>query len=221
MTTTYHRIAGGSLHRLAAISDGIFAVAMTLLVLDLHVPQLAAVHGGQPLWSADALHGEGQLARELLHLAPRLGIFLLGFLTLGMFWMGQQTQLDHFARSDRQLTWIHLAFLGLISLMPFSTALLAEYEAYRVALLVYWLHLLVLGLLLLAGLRYADSAGLVRADAPTGTVAAARRRIVVAQQLYAGAVLLGAISTYLSVAVLVLLQLNSAIAPKVRPLNRF
>ncbi|TQF06510.1 DUF1211 domain-containing protein [Kitasatospora acidiphila] len=221
MSTIYHRVAGSSVHRLAAISDGIFAVAMTLLVLDLHVPELGRLRSGQPLWAPGSLHGEGQLLHALLPLASRLGVYLLGFLTLGMFWLGQQAQLDHFVRSDRQLTWLHLAFLGGISLMPFSTSLLAEYEAYRVALLVYWLHLLVLGLLLLASLRYARDAGLVRADAPDGLVEAARRRIVVAQLLYVGAVLLSVVSTYLSVALLVLLQLNSAVAPKVRPLNRF
>jgi uncharacterized membrane protein len=194
---------------------------MTLLVLDLHVPELGRLRSGQPLWVSGSLHGESQLLDALLPLASRLGVYLLGFLTLGMFWLGQQAQLEHFSRSDRQLTWLHLVFLGGVSLMPFSTSLLAEYEAYRVALLVYWVHLLVLGLLLLASLRYARGAGLVRSDAPDGLVEAARRRIVVAQLLYLGAVLLGVVSTYLSVALLVLLQLNSAVAPKIRPLNRF
>ncbi|MFE9428193.1 TMEM175 family protein [Kitasatospora sp. NPDC006697] len=219
--TTYHRIAGTSLDRLAAISDGIFAVALTLLVLDLHVPELGRLRGGSPLWAPGSLHGESELLHALLPLAGRLGVYLLGFLTLGMFWLGQQSQLSHFTRSDRQLTWLHLAFLGGVSLMPFSTALLAEYEAYRVALLVYWLHLLLLGLLLLGSLRYARAAGLVREDTPKGLVEVARRRIVVAQWLYAGAVLLGAVSTYLSVALLVLLQVNSAVAPRIRPLNAF
>ncbi|GAA1241454.1 TMEM175 family protein [Kitasatospora nipponensis] len=221
MPTTYHRIVGGSVHRLAAISDGIFAVAMTLLVLDLHVPVLEMLHAQHPLWAPDAIGGEGQLWHALARLVPRLAVFLLGFLTLGMFWLGQQAQLDHLSRGDRHLTWIHLAFLCVVSLMPFSTALLAQYETYRVALLVYWLHLLALGLLLLAALRYAERAGLIRPDAPAGLAAAARRRIVVAQTLYAGAVALGLVSTYLSVALIILLQLNSAIAPNIRPLNRF
>ncbi|GAA1989120.1 TMEM175 family protein [Kitasatospora viridis] len=221
MPTTYHRIAGNSLERLAAISDGIFAVAMTLLVLDLHVPELGRLRSGEPLWAPGALHGEGQLLHALLPLAARLGVYLLGFLTLGMFWLGQQVQLSHFERSDRHLTWIHLAFLGGVCLMPFSTSLLAEYEAYRVALLVYWLHLLLLGLLLLASLRHAGAAGLIKDEAPEGLVAAARRRIVVPQLLYVAAVLLGAVSTYLSVALLVLLQLNSALAPRIRLLNWF
>ncbi|MGF1429198.1 TMEM175 family protein [Kitasatospora sp. LaBMicrA B282] len=221
MATAYHRIVGGSVHRLSAISDGIFAVAMTLLVLDLHVPALQLLHAQHALWAPGATGGERQLWHALVALAPRLGIFVLGFLTLGMFWLGQQAQLDHLARGDRHLTWIHLTFLCAVSLMPFSTALLAEYETYRVALLVYWLHLLTLGLLLLGALRYAERAKLFRSDTPEGLVAAARRRIVVAQALYAVSVALGMVNTYLSVALIVLLQLNSAVAPDIRPLNRF
>ncbi|MCX4750733.1 TMEM175 family protein [Kitasatospora sp. NBC_01287] len=221
MANAYHRIVGGSVHRLAAISDGIFAVAMTLLVLDLHVPAIQLLNAQHTLWAPGAGDGEAQLWHALARLAPHLGVFVLGFLTLGMFWLGQQAQLDHLARGDRHLTWIHLAFLCAVSLMPFSTALLAAYETYRVALLVYWLHLLTLGLLLLAALRYAERAALFREDAPAGLVAAARRRIVVAQTLYAAAVLLGLVNTYLSVALIILLQLNSAIAPNLKPLNQF
>src|SRR5271163_2578216 len=52
MHSLYNRVAGQSVERLAALSDGIFAVAMTLLVLDLHVPSVEAVHGEQDLWRA-------------------------------------------------------------------------------------------------------------------------------------------------------------------------
>jgi uncharacterized membrane protein len=60
----------------------------------------------------------------LSDLAPRLVIYLMSFLALGIFRVGQQAQLGHFARSERHLTWMHLAFLFTVSLMPFSTALL-------------------------------------------------------------------------------------------------
>lgn len=138
MKTSCNRIAGQSVERLAALSDGIFAVAMTLLVLDLHVPVAAAIHSEHDLW------------RALAALAPRLAMYLMSFLTLGIFWVGQQTQLNHLARSDRDLTWIHIAFLFAVTITPFSTMLLAEYPHYRAALLAYWFNILLLGVVLMA-----------------------------------------------------------------------
>ena len=91
MRIRYAAMAGQSVERLAALSDGVFAIALTLLVLDLHVPDARALHSEADLWAA------------LLLLAPRLVPYLLSFMTLGIFWVGQQTQLNQFARSDRTL----------------------------------------------------------------------------------------------------------------------
>jgi uncharacterized membrane protein len=215
MRAAYNLFAGQSLERLAALSDGLFAIAMTLLVLDLHVPPSKGIHDEQGLWHA------------LIALSPRLITYFMSFLTLGIFWVGQQTQLNRFTRSDRNLAWIHLGFLLAVSLMPFSTGLLAEFIDYRVALGVYWLNILLLGALLFASWRYAMHAGLVRDDTTADVSAAMERRIVVAQALYAfGAVLClpdtygGIRGTYVSIAVIVLVQLNYVLAPRIRPLYR-
>ncbi len=126
MAVSYNHIAGQSVERLAALSDGVFAVAMTLLVLDLRVPAMEAMHSERELW------------RALVALSPRLVMYMMSFMTLGIFWIGQQTQLNHLARSDRSLSWIHIVFLFRVSITPFSTTLLAEFPKYRTALLVYW-----------------------------------------------------------------------------------
>lgn len=203
MSTSYNRIAGQSVERLAALSDGIFAVAMTLLVLDLRVPAIEVVRNEQDLW------------RSLAALSPRLVMYMMSFMTLGIFWVGQQTQLNHLARSDRGLAWIHILFLFAVSITPFSTTLLAEYTAYRLALLAYWLNILLLGTALYFSWQCATGLGLVKHDMPPGVPAAIKRRIAIAQGLYALGALLCLINTYWSIGFIVLVQLNYAIAPRI------
>ena len=202
MPSLYNRVAGQSAERLAALSDGIFAVAMTLLVLDLRVP------------AADAVHSERDLWHVLVALSPRLVIFLMSVMMLGIFWVGQQTQLNHFARSDRNLAWIHIAFLCTVCLVPFSTSLLAEFIHYRIALLVYWFNILLLGAALYWSWSYATRAQLLADDLPNEIHPAVVRRIVIAQSLYAAGAALCFFNTYWSIAAIVLVQLNYAIAPR-------
>lgn len=221
MPVSYRHIAGVSLERLAALSDGIFAVAMTLLVLGLSVRANNALHPARPLWAPGALASERVVWDVLRALAPHLLTYLLSFLTLGIFWVGQQTQLGQFRRSDRDLTWIHLAFLLGVSLMPFSTMLLADYITYRLAVVVYWLNITLLGALLYAGARYARRAKLIKQDVTTEMTAASERRIIAYQALYAVGVLLSVFSCYLSIGFIVAVQLNAAITPRIWRLDRF
>jgi uncharacterized membrane protein len=202
MRSLYNRVAGQSVDRIAALSDGIFAVAMTLLVLDLRVPAAATVHS------------EHDLRRVLIALAPRLIIYAMSITTNGIFWVGQQTQLNFFARSDRNLAWIHIAFLGAVSLTPFSTSLLAEFIHYRTALLIYWSNILLLGLTLFWSWNYATRAHLLTDDLPPEVHPAVIRRIVIAQSLYAAGAALCFINTYYAIAAIILVQLNYAVAPR-------
>jgi len=204
MTTLYNRIQGRSLERLAALSDGIFAVAMTLLVLDLNTPSAAQVHG------------EREFLLALGALGPQWVAYGMSFLTLGIFWAGQQTQLNHIGEGTRDLTWIHLVFLFAVTLLPLSTRLLAEFITYRSALLIYWLNILALGAMLFWSWKYATHAGLIKDDTPDEVRASICKRIVIAQSLYAAGAALCAINTWLSIGAIVLVQLNYAIAPRLR-----
>lgn len=208
MLSRYNRIAGQNLERLAALSDGVFAVAMTLLVLDLRTP------------AAEAIHSEHDLLVALSALLPRLATYFMSFLTLGIFWLGQQVQLDRLARSDRDLAWIHLAFLCAVTLVPFSTALLAEHIVSRVALVVYWGNIAVLGALLYWTWGRAVNARLLRDDTQPEVVAAICRRILIAQALYAFGAALCVFSTYWSIAFIALVQLNYAVALSDRLFSR-
>jgi uncharacterized membrane protein len=202
MPTAYNQITGQSLERLAALSDGIFAVAMTLLVLDLHVP------------ASELIHSQGELWHTLTEAAPQLISYIMSFLTLGIFWNGQQAQLNSFSRSDRHLSWIHIAFLFAVSLMPFSTRLLAGFISYRSVLFAYWGNILLLGVVLFGSWRYARRAGLLQEEITLDRQCAIERRIVVAQGLYAFGACLCLWNTYASIAFIILVQLNFALAPR-------
>jgi uncharacterized membrane protein len=208
VTVSYSEIAARGLERISALSDGVFAIAMTLIVLEIHVPDPGPIHS------------EPELLSALGSLTPRIVTYGLSFLTLGIFWSGQQTQLNHFARGNRDLAWIHLAFLALVALMPFSTSLLAEFITFRLALLLYWANIFLLGVLIYASWTYAWRAGLVKEEIATGTDHAIRRRILIAQALYAFGAALCLISTYWSIAFIVLVQLNFALGPRIRALSR-
>jgi uncharacterized membrane protein len=195
---------------------------MTLLVLDLHTPLAdAGTKFSTPLlWTSQGQGKEVALLGALGSLLPHFLAYILSFLTLGIFWVGQQTQLNQFAASNRHLTWLHLTFLLAVSLLPFSTGLLAEFITYRIAIGVYWLHLLLLGSILFASWRYAQHAGLLKDEVTAERRSATERRIVFYQVLYAVAVLLCVVNTYISIVLLILLQLNSAIAPRVGRLDQ-
>jgi uncharacterized membrane protein len=205
----FNEFAGTSLDRLAGISDGIFSVGMTLLVLGLAVPALT-------------VRTEGDLWRELLRLGPSVLVYTMSFTTLGIFWVGQGTQLNLLARSNRNYSWLQLGFLLAVTLVPFSTALLARFPTFRVALVEYWLNIVLLGMTLLAGLQYGLRAGLFEPGGMTEAAPLMRGRILIAQSLYAIATATCIFfPTWVSITVIFLVQLNYVIAPRIPILHRF
>jgi uncharacterized membrane protein len=208
--TSYNQIASRSLERIGALSDGVFAIAMTLIVFEIRIPDPSLVHT------------EAGLVDALRLLAPRLVVYGLSFMTLGIFWNGQQTQLSYIARADRHLSWLYLAFLAFVALMPFSTSLLGQFIDLRLALLLYWANIAVLGLIILVAWLYAIRGGLLRDDVDAEVRRLVTRRIVVAQALYALGALLSftPLGTYGSIAWIVLVQLNFAVAPRIPWLSR-
>lgn len=99
MSAPYNGLAGQRLDPLRALSDGVFAVAMTLLVLDLRIP-LGIAHSNPALWHA------------LSTLGPNFAAYLLTFTMLGTFWLAQHTLLGLCTRSDRNLSWLQVGFLS-------------------------------------------------------------------------------------------------------------
>jgi uncharacterized membrane protein len=203
-------MAGTSLDRLAGISDGIFAVSMTLLVLGLAVP---------PVISRPT---EGELWNELMNLGPNVLIYTLSFMTLGIFWVGQSTQMSQLVRSNRHYAWLMLTFLFAVTLLPFSTGVLAHFSNLRVALVEYWLNIVLLGFVLLAAFEYGLRAHLFDESQQGQVARLIRGRILIAQALYAFATAISILfPTWVSIALIVLIQLNYVVAPRIPILHRF
>jgi uncharacterized membrane protein len=158
-----------SRNRIEALTDGVFAVAMTLLVLDLRVPEL------QPPLDIS------QLPVRLLALWPKFLSYAISFVILGVYWVGHHIQLSFIRRADRPLLWINLLFLLWVALVPFSTALLSEYPAAQAAITVYGLNLIAIGLTLALHWWYATvEAQHVDADIHPGLVRGALLRTLMA-----------------------------------------
>jgi TMEM175 potassium channel family protein len=191
------------LDRLVGVTDGIFAIALTLIVFDIHVP------------AQDRVHSERELISAVVALAPRFLTYAIGFLTLTIFWFGQQAQHNLIARADRRLATLHVSFLGFIALLPFSTDLLADFIGFRTAIVVYWLNLFALGAMLLASWRYAEHNSMLVRDIDAGTIRRVYGRIVKAQIMWALGAALSIIGPRLSIGFIFVVQLVYAIGPRI------
>jgi uncharacterized membrane protein len=113
-----------------------------------------------------------------------------------------------------------IATSPVVTVLPFSTRLLADFLAYRTAFLIYWVNIVVLGACLYATWAYAEGAKLIREEAHGNISRAVKRRIVVAQSLYAIGALAGLINVTLGIILIMLIQLNYAIGPRLPILSR-
>jgi uncharacterized membrane protein len=123
-----------SKHRIEALSDGLFAIVMTLLVLDVRVPEL-------PGPSADA-----RVLAALRAVLPTLGIFAITFLLTAGFWFQHHLSMHPIRSLTRTLVWINLVCLMLVSLLPFSASLLMHNVQSAAAAMVYYGNILAVGL---------------------------------------------------------------------------
>ena len=108
--------------RVMALSDGVFAIVITLLVLEIHVPELS--------------HGQ-TLGEALQEIRPSFVAFLISFVVVAIAWVGHRDLFAHVRRTDRPLVWLNILYMLPLCLLPFGASLLARYERAEVALEVY------------------------------------------------------------------------------------
>jgi uncharacterized membrane protein len=199
VSDVYNRLSGQRLDRVQALADGVFAVAMTLLVLDVRLP-------GRP---ADDSHA---LWSQLTDLGPNLAAYVLSFTMLGTFWLALHTVLELCDRSDRMLAWAVLGFLFFVTTLPFTASVLADHVHVSLAVILYWLNLVALGATLTWMLVHVRAQLVAPQRIPS--LVLVRRRLVLAQTLYAVAALLTFASPVVAIVALAVVQLFFIVSPR-------
>jgi uncharacterized membrane protein len=176
--------------RLEAFSDGVIAVAITLLILDLHVP--------------DVSHG---LGHALLRQWPSYAAYVTSFITIGIIWINHHAAIGRLREIDHGIMTINLLLLMSIVLLPFTTSLMSSYlkrsQGEHLAAAIYSASLLVMGILFLALNRYVLVA---RSRLLATEIPAQRRRRIVMRNVagigpYAVATALAPVSPYATLAI--------------------
>jgi uncharacterized membrane protein len=179
--------------RLEAFSDGVFAIAITLLIIEVHVPHRS--------------HAE-TLGHELLRIWPSYAGYLTSFLTIGVMWINHHHVFSYVARADRTLLFLNTLLLMLIAFVPFPTAVLAQFietDGARAAAVLYGATLTLTAILFFVWWRYISvDRRLVADHVSDAEIADVTRAYTPGTLLYGSAALLAFASPWVS-AVLYLL----------------
>ena len=122
------------LERLVFFSDAVFAIAITLLVLDLRAPERTGLAPGATL---DA---------GLAHLAPKIVSFVMSFWVVGLYWFVHHRIFRHIRRWDEGLIWLNLLLLFWVAFLPFPVSVMGSFGDQRLAVVFYAGTLLMMGL---------------------------------------------------------------------------
>jgi uncharacterized membrane protein len=178
-------ITGLSTDRVMALADGVFAIVLTLLVLDLQAPSART---------------NAQLAKQLTELYPSLLAFLVSFTVVGIFWYGHHMESHWIRRSDRIHLGLSLMLLLTICLIPFSASLLGKNEGLPLAATVYGANLCAAGIARYAHWIYATSGSrLVDSTIDRDFVKHVRRVFLLVVFLYPLAIAIAWLSTEMAI----------------------
>jgi uncharacterized membrane protein len=190
--------------RMEALSDGIFAIASTLLVLDLAIPAMSS-----------------DVADKLRAQWPIYLAYLVSFATIGQAWLGHSVITEYLDRADSILLRLNLVLLFFVSLLPFPTHMLAEYfssdTAERIAVTVYGLNLLAISGFTSILWHYAVAEHLVRQDNTEADVRALTSKLDPSLLSYAVAIGIGllwpkvAVVLYLVIALFVIIPFRAVV----------
>ena len=177
--------------RIETLADGVFAIAMTLLVLNVTV---------------DSGLSHGDLLAAVRSVAPKALAYLVSFMVLAVYWVGHHNQYYWIKYTDRTFMWLNTFFLMSIAFIPFSTSLIANYPHEVFAILIYGANTMLAGVMLYLHWKYAAGPGKLvpePIDPRLGIITT--RRILLGIVFYAVATLLSFVSPIISVVLFALL----------------
>ncbi len=187
---------GLSIGRLETFVDGVFAVVITLLILDIRVPQVEGEAVG------------AKLLQEIINMWPKYFAYAISFVIVGVYWVGHHAQFRFIRHANRTLLWINILFLMCVAFVPFSAALIGEYRHEQIAVVIYGVNLIVVGGCLYLHYWYAtQNHRLVDADLSAQQIETSKRRILMAPMICLVAIGLSFVSTTLSIILYLLLPI--------------
>jgi uncharacterized membrane protein len=189
--------------RMEAFSDGVFAIAITLLVLEIGVPS----------------GSEDDLLTAVIEQWPSYLAYLVSFATIGAVWLEHTVVTEYLDRATSVLIRLNLLLLMVVGLLPFPTRLLGEYigayEPERVAVTIYGLNLFLISALMSLLWRYAVREQLIRPDAADADVKMITKRLTPGLAGYVAVIVLGlflpvlAVLGYMAIAVYVIVPFGA------------
>lgn len=189
-----------SKHRIEALNDGIFAIAMTLLVLGIEVPQQ---------------HDLPPVTHLLQDLIPDMVHYIIAFLALSVIWILHHQQFHYIRVIDQVLLWFNIMWLMLVGLMPFSTSLADTYYGINLAPMPFAINLFLISLILFAQWQYsARRRHLIMPDVPQEMVVMEQKRTALILIITFFGSLLAFISIFEGVVIYLLIPLVYAFFPQ-------
>jgi uncharacterized membrane protein len=183
---------GLSKGRVEALTDGIFATVMTVLVLSLSAPVITGALSNSELSS--------EVTTSIQGLIPDVIGYVISFLILGVMWVSHHAVFSYIQRMNRSLLWLNMIFLLTIGFVPFSTALLGRYPQLQIPVLIYGLNILGISLSMQALLWYALRNKILISEGGVETIV---RRIIgrwrLGSFIYAAAIVMSFINPVISV----------------------
>ena len=168
--------------RLETLTDGVFAILMTILVFNISVPELIFFTEGE--------HAEERLSNKFASLWPDILAYIISFTTLAVYWVTHHRIFRWILYVDRPLIWINISFLMTIGIVPFSTTLLTQYLDQQISILGYSFNAILAGVIVYALFFYAKRHPVfVDKTVPALIVRRSGRRIIVTTLTYSIAIL--------------------------------